>query len=36
LGYEYPENFTRAFRKRVGVSPRKYREMIGEDIVVAG
>ena len=33
LGYEYPENFTRAFRKRVGVSPRKYREMIGEDMV---
>ena len=27
LGYQYPENFTRAFRKRVGVSPNDYRKM---------
>ena len=27
LGYRYPENFTRAFRKRVGVSPNDYRKM---------
>ena len=31
LGYEYSENFTRAFRKRVGVSPSKYRKMIAEN-----
>lgn len=26
LGYSHPENFTRAFRRRVGVSPRNYRK----------
>ena len=33
LGYEYPENFTRAFRKCVGVSPSVYRKMMAEDII---
>ena len=28
LGYTHPENFTRAFRSRVGLSPIKYRKMI--------
>ena len=28
LGYEYPENFSRAFRKRVGISPSMYRKMM--------
>jgi len=28
LGYEFPENFTRAFRKRAGVSPSEYRKMM--------
>ena len=27
LGYEFPENFTRAFRKQTGVSPSEYRKM---------
>jgi len=27
LGYEFPENFTRAFRKSAGVSPSEYRKM---------
>jgi len=27
LGYEFPENFTRAFRNQAGVSPREYRKM---------
>ena len=31
LGYRYPENFTRAFRKRVGVSPSEYRKMSASD-----
>ena len=30
LGYGYVENFTRAFRRRVGISPRKYRRMIAD------
>jgi len=33
LGYEYPENFTRAFRKRVGVSPSVYRKMMAEGMI---
>ena len=28
LGYGYPENFTRAFRRRVGVTPSVYRKMM--------
>jgi len=28
LGYGYPENFSRAFRKRVGVTPSEYRKMM--------
>jgi AraC-like DNA-binding protein len=31
LRYRYPENFTRAFRKRVGVSPSEYRKMSASD-----
>jgi AraC-like DNA-binding protein len=31
LGYRYPENFTRAFRKRVGVPPSEYRKMMEKD-----
>jgi len=27
LGYDFPENFTRAFRKQTGVSPSEYRKM---------
>jgi len=33
LGYQYPENFTRAFRKRVGVSPSMYRKMMAEGMI---
>jgi AraC-like DNA-binding protein len=33
LGYQYPENFTRAFRKRVGVSPSAYRKMMAEGMI---
>ena len=35
LGYTHPENFTRAFRRRVGLSPRKYREMISGSTIKA-
>lgn len=28
LGYTHPENFTRSFRRRTGLSPREYRKMI--------
>ena len=31
FGYAYPENFARAFRKRVGMSPTEYRRMIALD-----
>ena len=33
LGYSNPENFTRSFRKREGVSPSAYRKMIAEGII---
>ena len=33
LGYRYPENFTRAFRNRVGVSPSEYRKMMAKGII---
>jgi len=33
LGYSNPENFTRAFRKRMGISPSAYRKMIAESII---
>jgi len=33
LGYRYPENFTRAFRNRVGVSPSEYRKMMAEGLI---
>ena len=33
LGYRYPENFTRAFRKRVAVSPSAYRKMIADGTI---
>lgn len=28
LGYKHPENFTRAFRRRVGISPREFRRIV--------
>jgi len=31
LGYTYPENFARAFRKRVGMSPTEFRRMIASN-----
>ena len=33
LGYTHPENFTRAFRQRVGISPSKYRRMIADGTI---
>jgi len=33
LGYGYPENFTRAFRRRVGVTPSVYRKMMAEGMI---
>jgi len=33
LGYAHPENFTRAFRQRVGISPSKYRRMIADGTI---
>ena len=32
LGYGYPENFTRAFRRRVGVTPSAYRKMMALEV----
>jgi AraC-like DNA-binding protein len=31
IGYTHPENFTRAFRRRVGMSPSKYRRMLNSN-----
>ena len=28
LGYDHPQNFARAFRRRVGLSPRQYRDAL--------
>lgn len=28
LGFQYPQHFTRLFKKRVGITPTEYREKI--------